>query len=239
MNWNKSNRKAFKTLKHHTPQIMKIVNKEYIHPISSEKVKEFIDKTPSHLIHEKIVHEYYNVHKDHVFKISPQDVKPHIPSILKSIILTTLLRPCRQIQENRLNNFNFIISFRRSHRIPLFNHTSKITCTCNTTIEKYGDHFFSRRKHSKKILHDHIRNTTHFITSTVGPHANFISSKEACRMEETDLLPSFPSIRPGDITLQSNSDPLAKNLNFKFPIVAIDVTTIGNQPNDTTIPDTL
>ena len=58
-------------------------------------------------------------------------------------------------------------------------------------------------------------------------------------MEETDLLPSFPSIRPGDITLHSNIDPLAKNLNFKFPIVVIDVTTIGNQPNDTTIPDTL
>ena len=35
LNWNKSNRKAFETLKNHTPQIMKIVNKEYIHPISS------------------------------------------------------------------------------------------------------------------------------------------------------------------------------------------------------------
>ena len=238
-NWNKSDRKAFKILKHHTPQIMKIVNKEYIHPISSEKVKEFIDKTPSHLIHEKIMHEYYNVHKDHMFKISPEDVKPHIPSILKSIIPTTLLKPCRQIQENRLNNLDFIISFRRSHRLPLFEQTSKITCTCNTTIDKYGDHFFSCRKHSKKILHDHIRNTTHFITSTIGPHANFISSKEACKMEETDLLPSFPSIRPGDITLHSNCDPLTKNLKFKFPIVAIDVTTIGNQSKETITPETL
>ena len=59
MNWNKSKRPAFTTLKKHIPQIMTIINKEYSDPISSTQVNTFIDKTPAHLIHEKIMHEYY------------------------------------------------------------------------------------------------------------------------------------------------------------------------------------
>ena len=58
-------------------------------------------------------------------------------------------------------------------------------------------------------------------------------------MEENDLLRSFLSIRPGDVTLYSKIDPLAQNLYFKFPIVAIDVITIGNLPKDTPPPDSL
>jgi len=129
---------------------MCIINKEYNDPISSQQVASFIDKTLSHLIHEKIMHEYYNANTEHVFTIAPPIIKQHIPSILKSIIPTTLLRPCRQIKENRLNNFNFIISFRRSHRLPLFHESSAIKCTCNQVIDIFGDHFFSCRKHNKK-----------------------------------------------------------------------------------------
>ena len=143
---------SLQNINYQTFQLLNIVNKEYIHPIPWDKVRDFIDKTPSHLIHEKIMHEYYNVHKDHVFNISPQEVKPHLPSILKSIIPTTLLRPCRQIQENRLNNFNFIISFRQSHRLPLFNDPLRITCTCNAVIDKYGDHFFHAENTAKKCM---------------------------------------------------------------------------------------
>ena len=190
---------------------MTIINQEHTSPISSQQVASFIDKTPSHLIHENIMHEYYNANKEHVFRIAPLNIKKHIPSILKSIIPTTLLRPCRQIAENRLNNYNFILSFRRSHRLPLFHETSKITCTCNQTIDIYGDHFFSCRKHSKKKMHNHIRNTTHFITSMLGPHANFIPTKEECNMEEQGLLPTYPSLRPGDVILHSSSNPSSTN----------------------------
>ena len=188
-NWNKSNMLPFRTLKKHTPHMMTITNQEYNSPISSQQVASFIDKTPSHLIHEKIMHEYYNANEEHVFRIAPPHTKKHILSILKSIIPTTLLRPSRQIAENRLNNYNFILSFRRSHILPLFHETSKIKCTCNQLIDIYGDHFFSCRKHSKKKMHNHIRNTIHFITSMLGPHANFIPTKEEYNMEEEDLLP--------------------------------------------------
>ena len=51
-NWNKSTLLPFRTLKKHIPQIMLIINKEYNNPITSQHVAYFIDKTPSHLIHE-------------------------------------------------------------------------------------------------------------------------------------------------------------------------------------------
>ena len=130
MNWNKSKRPAFVTLKTHIPQIMTIINKEYHDPISSNQVITFIDKTPSHLINEKIMHEYYTVNKEHVYDIAPKTIKPLIPSIIQSIIPTTLLRPCRQIKENRLDNFCFITSFRRSHRMPLFHENRTLICPC-------------------------------------------------------------------------------------------------------------
>ena len=65
---------------------------------------------------------------------------------------------------------------------------------------------FSCQKHSKMTLHDHLRNTAHFITSTIGTFANFIPDKDSCKIEENYLLPSFPSIRPGDVTLHQNND---------------------------------
>ena len=142
MNWNKSKRPAFVTLKKHIPQIMTIINKEYSDPISSTQVNTFINKTPSHLIHEKIMHEYYTVNKTHVFDIAPQTIKPIIPSIIQSIIPTTLLKPCKQIKENRLDNFSFITSFRRSHRIPLFHEKSNLIFPCKQKVDIYGDHFF-------------------------------------------------------------------------------------------------
>ena len=77
INWNKSTRPSFRTLLKHTPQIMTIVNNEYTNPISSIQVRKFIDKNPSHQIHEKIMHKYYNANKEHVFNIAPQDIKPH------------------------------------------------------------------------------------------------------------------------------------------------------------------
>jgi len=93
-------------------------------------------------MHEKIMHEYYAVNKAHVFDIAPETIKPIIPSIIESIIPTTLLKPCRQIKENRLDNFSFITSFRRSHRIPLFHENSNLICPCKQKVDVYGDHFF-------------------------------------------------------------------------------------------------
>ena len=73
----------------------------------------------------------------------------------------------------------------------------------------------------------------------IGPHANFIPSKDECRMEDIGILPSYPSLRPGDVLLHSSSNPLQNQLNFKSPITAIDITTIGHQPPCMESPSTL
>lgn len=99
---------------------MTIINNKYHNHISSKQVAIFIDKTPSHLIHEKNVHESYNINKEHVFQISLEHIEPHIPSILHSIIPTILLQPCIQLIENQLDNFSFIISFRKIIEPPFF-----------------------------------------------------------------------------------------------------------------------
>lgn len=59
------------------------------------KCKAFINKIPSHSIHENIMHEYYNANKEHISNTRPQAMKPHIPSILNSTMPPALLRYCR------------------------------------------------------------------------------------------------------------------------------------------------
>ena len=129
------------------------------------------------------------------------EITPYLPHIISSRMPTTLLRTCRQIEENRLNNLNFTVTFRRTHQMQWFDNSTERKCICNKTIDKYGDYFFHCTRHSKIGFHNHIRNAIHFITSATGEHANFISNKEQCDIEQANLLPSFPHIRPGDITI--------------------------------------
>ena len=77
-------------------------------------------------------------------------------------------------------------------------------------------------------LHNHIRNTTHFITSTIGPYANFIPDKESCKIEENYLLPSYPGIRPGDVTLHQQNNVSSKHISSSNRITAIDITIDPN-----------
>ena len=80
---------------------------------------------------------------ERVFKNFDSEITPYLPHIISSTILTTLLRTCKQIKENRLNNLNFIVAFRRAHRIQLFDNNTARKCIRKKTIDKYGDHFFT------------------------------------------------------------------------------------------------
>lgn len=149
--------------------------------------------------------------------------------LLKSIasgIPTLLLRSCSQITEIRLGNFSFSIAFRRRHIMPIFRHNSSTKFTYNSGMDIYLDHSFDSRKNNKIAMHNHIRNTTHLITSTIGTHANFLPSEEVCNMEETNLLPSYPSIRPCNITLHQNTFPLVNHLSCRPSIASIYCTLI-------------
>ena len=87
---------------------MTIVNKDFSDPISSQQVNNFSLNAPAHFIHEHIMHEYHHLHKEKIFSTAPIESKQHPLSILSSEIPITLLEPCRQVHEKRLNNTNFI-----------------------------------------------------------------------------------------------------------------------------------
>ena len=76
-------------------------------------------------------------------------------------------------------------------------------------------------------MHNQLRDCIWNITSSLGPYANFIPNSTCCEMETSRLLPSFPNLRPGDITLYCTSNPLAKFFRESFSITAIDCTTTG------------
>ena len=232
MNWKSSNRQIFKVTRKHLPEISKIILKENFNPSSKQQLHNFIFQTKAHRIHEKIMHEYYDVQKEKLFNSCPHAIKPHLPSLLSSIIPPSLIKPCRQVHENRLDNNSFMIAFRRSHRLPIYRFSNRPICLYDKKIDVYGDHFFQCRNHSKSSLHNNIRNATHFITSTLGTYANFGPSTDCFRREEKNLLPSFPLIRPGDVTLHSNPNPLLNRSTYKPPITAIDCITTGDIHKD-------
>ena len=76
-------------------------------------------------------------------------------------------------------------------------------------------------------MHNHMRDCIHHIIMTLGPLANFMPTRTCCKKEETDILPSFPSLRPADISIHSNNNPLTKHFRNNNPITAIYCTFTG------------
>ena len=100
--------------------MIKTLNPTLATPLTNKDINEFTISCPAHLIHEKILHEAYKQNKEKIFQKTPPQSRHILPSILNSKIPTTLLKPCRQIKENRLSNTQFITAIRRSHRIKIF-----------------------------------------------------------------------------------------------------------------------
>ena len=198
----------FSTLNKHISQIIITLNPDTTLPITQQHIKDFTYNAPAYLMHEKVMHEIHELNKERIFIQTLPNSRHILPSLLNSKIPTTLLKLWRQIKENRIKNEDFTLSFRRSHRMYIIKKRHAIIkCKCGTKIDTYGDHFFCCTHHSKTKLHNHIRNTIHFIVQNIETHANFIKLKEVCQKEATGIIPTYPTIRPGDITIH----PLKKN----------------------------
>jgi hypothetical protein len=93
----------------------------------------------------------------------------------------------------------FTIALQRKLRIPLT--AIPTTCTCHSAIDPYGDHFFSCKSLSKTSIHNRMRDSLYYITSHLSPLANITNTATDVSLEPTGLLPTFPTIRPADISL--------------------------------------
>ena len=236
-NWTKSENNIFTTLNTHITQIISTLEKNNTTQISTQYIEDFSYNCPAHLIHEKIMHEFYEQNKHKIFNITPPKSRHILPGILTSKIPTTLLKPNRQTKENRIANEDFILSMRRSHRMHILNKDITLKCKCGSIIDNFGDHLFKCTRHSKTKLHNHIRNTIHFITENIGIHANFIKSKDGCTKEEIGLIPAYPLIRPGDIIIHPNRKNKNNFNQNKDKIIAIDCTIKENLPDKTINPE--
>ena len=105
-------------------------------------------------------------------------------------------------------------------------------------IDIYGDHNFHCVRHSKTRLHNLYRDCIALITSSLWPYTNFIINSTCCDTKEMELPPVFPTLRPGDVVLQSSTNPLAKYFRETHPITAIDCTIIGKLTQNQLTPPT-
>ena len=183
--------------------------------------------------------KYMKKNKGDIFKHIPPSSRHTIPSIINSRIPTILLKPCRQDKESRIPNEEFITAIRRSHRMPILPINSKLTCKCGKEIDQFGDHFFKCTHHSKTQIHNQIRDTIHNITQKLGTHANFIMNQDSCLKEENGILPTYPLLRPGDITFHPNNKTQTYKTNYKNRKIAIDITIINHRPTKQKTPNDL
>ena len=61
------------------------------------------------------------------------------------------------------------------------------------------------------------------------PVAGLVPSALCCKWEEKGLLPNYPLLRPGDVTIHSNNDPLSFVSYNKPPSITIDCTFTNSQ----------
>ena len=92
------------------PQLMNIVNEKLDPEDKFYSYNTIVHSVKTHRLHNKIMRSYKENHKENIFKLSPHNIKPVLPSIFNYSAPITLLKPCWQINENRLNNNNFTIA---------------------------------------------------------------------------------------------------------------------------------
>ena len=107
-----------------------------------------------------------------------------------------------------------------------FYKPNKLICKCGETVDEFGDHFFICPHHSKISLHNRIRDTIYTIAQNIGAPANFIQEKQSCLKEESRILPSYPLVRPGDITLHPHKRNHNYTTNYKERMIVIDCTIL-------------
>jgi rRNA-processing protein FCF1 len=80
--WIHQDNSIFNTLKKHIKQIMCTLDKKINDQMNKKQIKQFSYEAPAHLIHEKIMHEAYNINKDEIFRKTPPNSRHVLPSIL-------------------------------------------------------------------------------------------------------------------------------------------------------------
>ena len=151
-----------------------------------------------------------------------------LPSILNPITSIALHSLPHFHPSNRLPTDLYTILLCRKLRLPLQLPT---TCLCNKPLDVYGDHLFSCRRISAKLLHNAIRDSLYHVLARLGPLSGLVSHPTDIHLEPTNLLPDHPhDARPADVGVSLAPTPIAIE-PLPQHYVAIDVTTVNPVPS--------
>ena len=127
----------------------------------------------------------------------------------------------------------YITMLKRKLRLPII--PEPIKCKCGKQIDTFCDHLLSCKQHSKKLLHNRLRDAFALVCNQLAPNAGIVASHADVSREPTSMLPSIPLHRPADICLH-----LQPHVFPSWSHIFIDVTTIpfctSSRPDPNPIP---
>ena len=187
----------------------------------------------THMLYEISARRFRNLTNDaaHTDQITAllshplQQVRAAAPGILHAHTSLPITIMSRHAPTNRLPNDLFIIAMRRKLRVPLFDTEHTIVCACGSTVDEFGDHFFSCKVNSKKRMHDNVRDMWVPPLQRILHDINFISSKKDVAIEFTHIVTFAPLMRPYDITIIPDSAGWRRMTSRSpIPLMGIDIT---------------
>lgn len=149
-----------------------------------------------------------------------------LPSLLVPQTSYPLISMCRSNPAHRLPNWSFLLAMKRKLRLPIFNDANIPTCPCGQLHDKWGDHIFTCKKHSKILPHHFIRDNWAKALQPALSLAGYISPTTPIQTEREDICASHPPLRPFDISFDPDfsNNTQHNQCHCPFSTVGADIT---------------
>ena len=144
------------------------------------------------------------------------------PSMSKGMMELPRIDP-----ENRLPNDNFQILTWRKLRVKLFPREGVKLCSCGAIVDKYWDHTFSCRYHSKTPCHHSIRDCLYTQFKELLPQCHLANSPSMILREPPNLIDGLPNLRPFDVSFIPGHSASDKVWKTPLSHIGFDVTVIS------------
>ena len=187
--------------------------------ISDNKLLTYTLQSPLHMITRNIQRKLSISNLNDLWPNLPDDVKQHFPSLMSFMTAIPMGHVSRNDATNHFAPDEFRVYMQRKMRLPLWPRHYK--CMCGTTIDQYGDHYFTCRHVSKTHLHHRMRDALHLMCSKICPLVSD-SSPNDVHLETPHLIDQAPLMRPGDVVVRH---PISTNANH-HALTMIDVTVV-------------
>jgi hypothetical protein len=135
-------------------------------------------------------------------EVSPPDVLQVILAIMDKRSSMALMTMSRINESNQIKNSTFKRALQRKLRIPIFDVNLQYKCRCGTIIDQYGDHCLGCKANYKAKASNGIRDKITKVLQCILPIVNMIDSPTQVERETHNIVPSFPSLKPFDLSIR-------------------------------------